>query len=80
MAYALPASALTDARLAVTDHGAILLSDGHANAVPLGWFFWQHHPRIYVPSGARPFPAVDPDVLFAALGAPSAGRLFFLPT
>ena len=48
-------------------------------AIPLGTFFVEFHAGLFVPAGYDVTPAVSPDVLFQALGAPSGQVLFVTP-
>jgi hypothetical protein len=45
--------------------------------IPVGDFFQQVHPSIFVSAGYAAVPDVSPEVLFRALGSP-AGELVFL--
>jgi hypothetical protein len=76
LAYALPRSILSEARVAMTSHGAFLRCAGGIEAIPLGTFYVEAAPRIFVPAGQRVTPAVAPDVLARALGAPGSVVLF----
>jgi hypothetical protein len=79
LAYALPQSTIAQARMAVTSRGAFVRSSAGIEAIPLGTFFTEVHPNLYVPAGHEVTPAVAPDVLARALGAP-AGQVLFLGT
>lgn len=76
LVYALSADVVRATRIAMTSAGAFLTREAGVEAVPLGYLFWRLHPRIFVPSGSRVVPAVEPEVLFQALGAPSDRQLF----
>jgi hypothetical protein len=54
-----------------------LRSPAGIEAVPLGTFFVEIHPALYLPAGFEVMPAVAPDVLHRALGSPE-GRVVFL--
>ena len=79
LAYALPHTTIAQARIAMTTRGAFLRSGAGIEAIPLGTFFVEVHPNLYVPAGYEVTPAVAPDVLSRALGAP-AGQVLFVGT
>jgi hypothetical protein len=79
LAYALPQATIRQARVAVTPRGAFLRSAAGIEAIPLGTFFVEVHPNLYVPAGHEVTPAVAPDVLARALGTP-AGHVLFVGT
>jgi hypothetical protein len=76
LAYALPPATIAEAQLATTDRGVFLRSKAGIEAIPLGTYFSQVHPNLYVPAGYDVTPAVSPEVLARALGAPSSLVLF----
>ncbi len=76
MAYALPHQTITHTTVAVTTLGAFLRCPAGIEAIPLGTFFVEIHPGLYIPAGYDVTPAVAPEVLYRALGAPSAQALF----
>ncbi len=76
MAYALPNQTIARTRIAVTPRGAFLRSSAGIEAIPLGVFFVEIHPQLFVPAGYEVTPAVAPEVLHRALGAPSDQVLF----
>ncbi len=76
LAYALPQPTLAQARVAMTARGAFLRVPAGIEAVPLGTFFVEVHPNLYVPAGHEVLPAVAPEVLARALGAPADKVLF----
>lgn len=76
MAYALPHDAIARTQIALTARGAFLRSATGIEAIPLGTFFVEVHPNLFVPAGYDVTPAVAPEVLYRALGAPSAQVLF----
>ena len=77
LAYALPRSTIADASVAMTARGAFLRSRAGIEAVPLGTFFVELYPGLYIPAGHEVAPAVAPEVLARALDVP-AGRVMFL--
>jgi hypothetical protein len=76
LAYALPHVTLTQARVAMTSRGAFLRVKAGIESIPLGTFFVEVHPNLYLPAGHEVVPAVAPDVLARALGAPPSKVLF----
>jgi hypothetical protein len=76
LAYALPHQTIAQTTVAVTRRGAFLRSPAGIEAVPLGTFFVEIHPGLYIPAGYDVTPAVAPEVLYRALGAPSSQMLF----
>jgi hypothetical protein len=77
LAYALPRSAVVQATIALTSKGAFLRSRAGVEAIPLGTFFVEIHPRLYMPAGHEVVPNVAPETLAQALGA-SPGQVLFL--
>ena len=63
----------------MTSRGAFLRSSAGIEAIPLGTFFVEVHPNLYVPAGHEVTPAVAPEVLARALGVP-ASQVIFLGT
>ena len=76
MAYALPHQTIARTEVAVTPRGVFLRSSAGIEAIPLGTFFVEVHPGLYVPAGYDFVPAVAPEVLFRALGSPSGKAVF----
>jgi hypothetical protein len=79
LAYSIDARALQGARVAVTDRGAFLVCPGGVAAVPIGAFFVEIYPGVYVPAGFELVPAVAPAVLCRTLALPAGHRCFFEP-
>jgi hypothetical protein len=77
IAYALGPDTLRRARIACTDAGAFVQHPTGIESIPVGDFFRELHPGLYVPAGYETVPAVAPEVLYKALGAP-AGQLLFI--
>jgi hypothetical protein len=77
LAYALPRSTIARTTVAITESGVFLRSPGGIEAIPLGTFFVEMHPSLFVPAGYEVMPAVAPDVLHRALGSP-VGKVLFL--
>jgi hypothetical protein len=76
IAYALPHQTILRTQVAITQKGAFLRSNQGIEAVPLGTFFVEIHPNLFIPAGYDVTPAVAPEVLYRALGASSAQVLF----
>ena len=76
LAYALPHAAITRTSIAVTARGAFLRCATGIEAVPLGQFFVEIHPQLFIPAGYDVTPAVAPEVLHRALGGPPSQVLF----
>jgi FtsH ternary system domain X7 len=79
IAYALPHQTILRTQVALTEKGAFLRSNQGIEAVPLGMFFVEIHPNLYIPAGYDVTPAVAPEVLYRALGA-SASQVLFIDT
>ena len=60
----------------MTTRGAFVRSSAGIEAIPLGTFFVEVHPNLYVPAGHEVTPSVAPEVLARALGAPASHVLF----
>jgi hypothetical protein len=76
LAYALPHTTIAQARVAMTTRGAFVRSSAGIEAIPLGTFFVEVHPNLYIPAGHEVTPSVAPEVLARALGAPASQVLF----
>jgi hypothetical protein len=76
LAYALPHATIARTSIAITERGAMLRSPAGIEAIPLGTFFVEIHPSLFVPAGYDVIPAVAPDVLHRALGAPEGQAIF----
>lgn len=70
LAYRLGRRTLEQTRIAFTDAGAFLIRDEGIESIPVGDFFRAIHPNVYVSAGYTPVPAVAPEVLHRAFGAP----------
>jgi hypothetical protein len=79
LAYALPQRSITRTTIAVTTHGAFLRTPAGIEAIPLGTFFVEVHPGLYIPAGYETTPSVSPDVLYRAVGA-LASHVVFIST
>lgn len=77
IAYALGPDTLKRARIACTDAGAFVQQPSGIEGIPVGEFFREIYPGLFVPAGYDTVPAVAPDVLYRALGAP-AGQVLFI--
>jgi hypothetical protein len=76
IAYALPRQTIERTQLAITPRGAFLRCSSGVEAIPIGTFFVEIHPGLYVPAGYEVSPAVAPDVLYRALQAAGSQVLF----
>jgi hypothetical protein len=76
LAYALPHSTVAQIRIALTAHGAFVRCPGGVEGIPLGTFFAEIHPRLYVLAGHEVVPAVTPEVLSDAFRLPGSQVLF----
>jgi hypothetical protein len=76
LAYALPRKTIETTQISVTKQGAFLRCPSGIEAIPLGTFFVEIHPGLYIPAGYDFIPAVAPEVLHRALGAVSGTVLF----
>jgi hypothetical protein len=76
LAYALPRSTIAETQVASTERGALLRCKSGIEAIPLGTFFVEVHPNLFVPAGYEVTPAVAPDVLARAIDAPASQVLF----
>jgi hypothetical protein len=79
LAYALPHQTIARTQVAITKAGAFVRCTMGIEAIPLGMFFVEIHPGLFVPAGFEVTPAVAPEVLYRALGAPS-GQTIFITT
>ncbi len=80
LVYALGREALQRTRIALTAEGAFLRSTAGVEGIPLGLFFGEIHPNLYLPVGFEAIPAVSPEVLAKALEAPRDHVLFLEPS
>jgi hypothetical protein len=76
LAYALLHHTVARTTVAVTPRGVFLRSADGIEAVPLGTFFVEIHPGLFIPAGYDVMPAVSPDVLYRALGATPSHVIF----
>ena len=79
IAYALPHQTILRTQIALTSQGAFLRSSQGIEAIPLGTFFVEFHPNLFIPAGYDVTPAVAPEVLYRALGA-AASQVLFIDT
>ncbi|WP_394823285.1 hypothetical protein [Pendulispora albinea] len=79
LSYALPRETIQKTSIAITARGAFLRAPLGIEAIPLGTFFVEIHPNLYIPAGYDVTPAVAPEVLYRALGASSSQVLFVTP-
>ena len=76
LAYRLGRRALEETQIAFTQQGAFLVRQQGIESIPVGDFFRRVHPQIFVSAGYTPVPAVAPEVLHRAFGAPTTEYLF----
>jgi len=76
VAYALGPATLRKAEVAFAGGAAYVRHAEGIEAIPVGEFYREVHPGLYIPAGYDAVPAVAPDVLFRALGAPPGHTLF----
>ncbi|NUQ79048.1 MAG: hypothetical protein HUU21_36460 [Polyangiaceae bacterium] len=76
IAYALGPDTLRRARIACTEAGAFVQHPTGIESIPVGEFFREVFEGLYVPAGYETVPAVSPEVLYKALGAPKEQLLF----
>lgn len=77
--YVLGARTMRAATIAFTRHGAFLINPMGVESTPVGHFLREIRPGVYVAAGYDPVPAVDPAVLYKALGSPADHLVFLLP-
>ncbi len=76
LAYALPNATIARTEIAITRAGVLLRSSAGIEGVPIGTFFAEIHPRLYVPAGHEVSPAVAPEALARALSLSPSDVLF----
>lgn len=76
MAYLLGGETLRRATIAFTANGAFVRLSSGVEAIPVGEFFREVHPGLFVAAGYDPLPAVSPDVLHKSINAPAGLVLF----
>ena len=77
--YALPPRTLAALRVAIGQDRIFLLDPTGIEGVPLGTFYSEAAPRIYVPAGMALVPAVSPAVLSELVRDRGDGHVFFEP-
>jgi hypothetical protein len=77
--YVLGPRTLQSASIAFTRHGAFLLNPLGVESTPVGHFLREVRAGVYVAAGYDTVPAIEPNVLFKALGSPSDHLIFLLP-
>lgn len=75
--YALPPNTLSSLRIALGEDRIYLLDPSGIEGVPLGTFYSEVAPRIYVPAGMALVPAVSPAVLQELVRDRGDGHVFF---
>jgi hypothetical protein len=79
LVYALPRETISAMRIALTSRGAVLRCEAGVESVPLGEFYYEFHPGLYIPAGFDVSPAIAPEVLYRAMGAVSGASMFIDP-
>lgn len=77
--YLLGPQTLRTTTVAFTRHGAFLINPSGAESTPVGQFLREVRSGVYVAAGYDLVPAIDPDVLFKALGSPADHLVFLMP-
>ncbi|MBI5536517.1 MAG: hypothetical protein HY898_27595 [Deltaproteobacteria bacterium] len=77
--YGLGRQTLTDAKIAFTRIGAMLVHAAGVESIPVGTFLRELRPGLYVAAGYDPVPAIDPEVLHRTLGSPTDQHVVLLP-
>jgi hypothetical protein len=77
--YVIPQRTLESLRIALTERAFYLLDAAGIEGVPLGRFYGEVAPRIYVPAGMTLVPAVMPAVLEDLVRDRGGGHVFFEP-
>jgi hypothetical protein len=78
--YVLPQRTLDSLKVALTADAIYLLDPAGIEGVPLGLFYGEVAPRIYVPAGMTLVPAVAPSVLEELVRERGGGHVFFEPS
>jgi hypothetical protein len=78
LVYALPSAALDQHRMAVTDHGCVIVNRQGVDAIPLGLKLREVFAGVFVPWDAHFSPPLSREQLQAHWGL-EAGRCYFLP-
>jgi hypothetical protein len=77
--YGLGTRTLREATIAFSAMGAVLIHAAGVESIPVGTFLRELRPGLYVAAGYNPVPAIDPEVLYQTLGAPSDHHVVLLP-
>jgi hypothetical protein len=80
LAYALAHQTIARTEIAVTPRGAFLRCSDGIEAIPLGMFFIEIHPSLFIPAGYDVTPAIAPDVLHRALNIGTSQVVFIDPS
>ncbi|MBK8251483.1 MAG: hypothetical protein IPK82_02295 [Polyangiaceae bacterium] len=76
VAYSLGPDTLRRARVAFTEEGIFIRHQTGIEGIPVGEFYREIHTGLLIPAGYDALPAVAPDVLHRAFGAPAGQTLF----
>ncbi len=80
LVFLLPQASLRGHRVAVTDHGILLVADDEIDVIPLGQLLAEAAAGLLVPLGMDLVPRVAPDVLARALGHGAGMYTVFPPS
>jgi hypothetical protein len=75
--YAIPSRLLSELRIAQADNAIYLLSPSGIEGLPLGIFFCETAPRVYIPAGSAILPSVAPELLTELIPDAQSGHVFF---
>ena len=75
--YVLPPRTMGALRIAISKDWIYLIDPQGIEGIPLGTFYSEVAPRIYVPAGLTLVPAVSPDVLSELIEERGDGHVFF---
>jgi hypothetical protein len=78
LAYALPHLTVAKSEIAVTSQGAIVRCGEGVDGIPIGLFFVEAYPQLYLPAGHDVTPAVGADVLARSVGGTPTQLVFVL--
>jgi hypothetical protein len=78
LAYSLPHLTIARSEIALTTRGAIVRCADGVDGIPLGLFFVEAYPQLYLPAGHEVSPAVGADVLSRSVGGAPSQLVFVL--
>ncbi len=77
--YLMPQKALESMRVVISDEQFFVLDESGIEGVPLGQFYSELAPQIYVPVGYSLAPAIEPSLLQELVPGSQDGHIFFQP-